>query len=266
MEINVIKIGGNVIDHPEKSALFLKMFAKFPGNKILVHGGGVLASRMGKSLGIAPQMINGRRITDKETLDIVTMVYAGLINKNMVAQLQGLGQNAIGLTGADGNAILSVKRPIGAIDYGYVGDVKKVNTYFLETLLDQGIVPVFCAITHDKKGSLLNTNADTIASEVATNLAKYHTVNLFFCFDRPGVLMDEKNESSLIPLINEDIYSELMRENVIHSGMIPKLDNAFNALKKGVNHVWLGLPENLLLASKGKNSGTNIESLKYDLY
>ncbi|MFC4871818.1 acetylglutamate kinase [Negadavirga shengliensis] len=266
MEINVIKIGGNVIDHPEKSEMFLKLFSKFPGNKILVHGGGVLASRTGKSMGIQPHMVNGRRVTDKETLEVVTMVYAGLINKSLIAKLQAFGQNAIGLTGADGNAILSVKRPVKDIDYGYVGDVKKVNTSLLENLLQQGVTPVFCAITHDKRGQLLNTNADTIASEIATSLAKKHTVNLYFCFDRTGVLMDEKNESSLIPLINEDIYGELMRDNVIHSGMIPKLENAFNALKKGVNHVWLGLPENLLLASKGKNSGTSIETLKYDLY
>lgn len=266
MEINVIKIGGNVIDHPEKSEMFLKLFSKFPGNKILIHGGGVLASRIGKSMGIQPHMVNGRRITDKETLEIVTMVYAGLINKNLVAKLQSFGQNAMGLTGADGNAILSVKRQVTEIDYGYVGDIIKVNTTLMEGLLDLGITPVFSAITHDKKGQLLNTNADTIASEIATSLAKKHTVNLFFCFDRTGVLMDEKNEASLIPLINEDIYGELMREKVIHSGMIPKLENAFNALKKGVNHVWLGLPENLLLASKGKNSGTTIESLKYDLY
>lgn len=266
MEINVIKIGGNVIDHPEKSDEFLKMFAKFPGHKVLIHGGGILASRMGKSLGIEPNMINGRRITDKATLDVVTMTYAGLINKNIVARLQANGENALGLSGADGNSILSVKRPVKDIDYGYVGDVKKVNSELLESLLKIGVTPVFCAVTHDKSGQLLNTNADTIASEVATALAKNHVVNLYFCFDRAGVLMDEKNDASLIPLINEDIYSELMREKVIHSGMIPKLDNAFNALKSGVNHIWLGLPENLLMASKGKNSGTSIESLKYDLY
>lgn len=266
MEINVIKIGGNVIDHPEKSTEFLKLFAKFPGKKILVHGGGVLASRLGKSMGIKPKMVDGRRITDKQTLEVVIMVYAGLINKQIVARLQALGQNAIGLTGADGNVIRSVKRPVSEIDYGYVGDVKEVNTVLLEALLENDIFPVICAITHNKDGQLLNTNADTIASEVATSLAKKHTVNLFFCFDRAGVLMDEKNDSSLVPLINEDIYDELKREKIIHSGMIPKLDNAFNALSKGVTHVWLGLPENLLLASRGKSSGTNIESRKYDLY
>lgn len=266
MEINVIKIGGNVIDHPEKSKEFLHAFAAFPGYKILVHGGGVLASRIGKSLGIEPKMIDGRRITDVETLDVVTMVYAGLINKQLVAQLQGYGQNAIGMTGADGNVIRSVKRPIKEIDYGFVGDVVEVNTQLLVNLASEHIAPTICAITHDKKGQLLNTNADTIASCIATALAKKHTVNLFYCFDRCGVLIDEKNENSLVPFINEDIYEELKKEKIIHSGMIPKLDNAFNALAKGVANVWLGLPENLLMAAKGKNSGTTIRSQKYDLY
>lgn len=267
MDISVIKIGGNVIDHPEKSTQFLKLFSKFPGQKVLVHGGGVMASRIGLSLGIEPKMHLGRRITDKETLDLVTMVYAGLINKNLVAELYTFGQQAIGLTGADGNAILSHKRPVkGGVDYGYVGDVEQVHTELLESLLQQSIAPVFSAISHDGKGQLLNTNADTIASEVATALAKKHKVNLYFCFDKTGVLMDATNEASLIPLINDDIYKELIRDQVIHSGMIPKLENAFKALNKGVNYVWLGLPENLLLASKGKNAGTIIESQKYGLY
>ncbi len=267
MEINVIKIGGNVIDHPEKSKAFLQAFAEFPGNKVLVHGGGVLASRIGQSLGVVPNMVDGRRITDKETLDVVTMVYAGLINKNLVAQLHAFGQPAIGLTGADGNLILSSKRPVGAIDYGYVGDVISVNTVLLEALLSQKISPAICAITHDGKGQLLNTNADTIASSVAKSLAqKTHQVNLYFCFDRAGVLMDEKKEDSLVPLINEDIYNELKKERVIHSGMIPKLENAFNALEAGVYNVWLGLPENLILASKGINAGTTIKSQRYGLY
>ncbi|WP_114749184.1 acetylglutamate kinase [Pleomorphovibrio marinus] len=267
MEINVIKIGGNVIDHPEKSMAFLKAFSGFPGNKILIHGGGVLASRIGQSMGIVPKMVDGRRITDKETLDLVTMVYAGLINKNLVAQLQAFGQAAIGLTGADGNLILSQKRPVREIDYGFVGDVISVNTDLLVGLLTQKVSPAICAITHDGNGQLLNTNADTIASSVATSLAqKAHQVNLYFCFDRSGVLMDEKKEDSLVPLINEDIYEELKKEKVIHSGMIPKLDNAFTALKAGVSNVWLGLPENLILAAKGINAGTTIRSQRYDLY
>lgn len=194
------------------------------------------------------------------------MVYAGLINKQIVAKLQGLDQNALGMTGADANLIQSRKRPVKSIDYGYVGDIENVNIDFLQNLLDEDIVPVVCAITHDKKGQLLNTNADSIASEIATSLSKKMTVNLYFCFNKAGVLIDEKNDSSIIPLINEDIYAELKKENVIHSGMIPKLDNAFAALNKGVNHVWIGKAENLLFAAKGKVSGTNIETHKYDLY
>jgi len=266
MTISIIKIGGNVIDHPDNLEAFLALFATFPGKKILIHGGGVMASRFGENMGVMPQMRDGRRITDLDTLNIVTMVYAGLINKQLVAKLQSLNQNALGFTGADANLIRSVKRPVKDIDYGYVGDVKEINGHFIELLLAEQIVPVICAITHDKKGQLLNTNADTIASEIATSLSAKHTVNLYFCFDRPGVLIDEKNDASLIPLINEEIFQELKEENVIHSGMIPKLDNAFMALNKGVNRVWLGLPENLLLAEKGKNSGTSIEKRRYDLY
>ncbi|HLW19771.1 MAG TPA: acetylglutamate kinase [Cyclobacteriaceae bacterium] len=266
MTISIVKIGGNVIDNPENLQAFLMLFSKFPGTKILIHGGGVMASRFGESMGVMPQMKDGRRITDLETLQVVTMVYAGLINKQLVAKLQALNQNSLGFTGADANLIRSVKRPIKNIDYGYVGDVEEINSPFLELLLAEKIVPVICAITHDKTGQLLNTNADTIASEIATSLSNKHTVNLYFCFDRPGVLIDEKNDASLIPLINEDIFKELKDENVIHSGMIPKLDNAFMALNKGVNRVWLGLPENLLLAEKGKNAGTCIEKRRYDLY
>lgn len=266
MTISLIKIGGNVIDHAENLDAFLKLFSQFPGKKILVHGGGVMASRFGETLGVMPKMKDGRRITDQDTLRIVTMVYAGLINKQLVAKLQELDQNALGLTGADGNLIESVKRPIKEIDYGFVGDVQNINVPLLETLLEGNIVPVICPITHDKRGQLLNTNADTIASEMATSLARKHTVNLYFCFDKPGVLLDEKNNASLVPLINEDIFEELKNERVIHSGMIPKLDNAFMALNDGVNKIWLGLPENLLLAEKGKSSGTRIEKRRYDLY
>ncbi|MCH7408350.1 acetylglutamate kinase [Belliella sp. DSM 111904] len=266
MNISIIKIGGNVIDFPEKLDEFLFLFSRFPGKKILIHGGGVLASKFGESMGVMPEMVDGRRITDKDTLDIVTMVYAGLINKQIVAKLQKLKQNALGLTGADGNLIQSKKRPVKKIDYGFVGDIKAVNTDLLESLLEKDIVPVICAITHDKKGQLLNTNADSISSEIAVAMSSKHTVNLYYCFNKAGVLIDEKNDESIIPLINEEIYKELKNEQVIHSGMIPKLDNAFAALHKGVNHVWIGKAENLLLAVKGKVSGTNIENHKYDLY
>jgi acetylglutamate kinase len=266
MKISIIKIGGNVIDFPEKLDEFLALFAKFPGHKILIHGGGIMASRFGESMGVMPEMVDGRRITDKDTLDIVTMVYAGLINKNMVAKLQALNVNAIGMTGADGNLIRSMKRAVKGIDYGFVGDIQEVNTELIKTLLSAGLHPVVNAITHDKKGQLLNTNADSIASVLATSLAEEHQVNLYFCFNKSGVLVDEKNDMSIIPLINEDIYAELRKENVIHSGMIPKLDNAFAALEKGVNNVWIGKAENLLLAAKGKLSGTTIERNRYDLY
>ncbi|MEB2782059.1 acetylglutamate kinase [Algoriphagus sp. C2-6-M1] len=266
MKISIIKIGGNVIDFPEKLDEFLALFAKFPGHKILVHGGGVMASRFGESLGVMPEMVDGRRITDQETLDVVTMVYAGLINKNIVAKLQALKVNAIGMCGADGNIIRSIKRPVKGIDYGFVGDIQEVNTKLIDHLLSGDLLPVVNAITHDAKGQLLNTNADSIASSLATSLAKEHQVNLYFCFNKSGVLIDEKNENSIIPLINEDIYAELRKESVIHSGMIPKLDNAFEALEKGVNHVWIGKAENLYLAAKGKLSGTTIERSRYDLY
>jgi acetylglutamate kinase len=266
MKISIIKIGGNVIDYPEKLDEFLGIFAKVPGPKILVHGGGVMASRFGESMGIMPEMVDGRRITDKDTLDIVTMVYAGLINKTVVAKLQSLKVNALGLTGADGNLIRSIKRPVKGIDYGFVGDIQEVNTELLQQLLQVGLLPVINAITHDQKGQLLNTNADSIASALATGLALEHYVDLYFCFNKPGVLVDEKNEQSIIPLINEDIYKELRKENVIHSGMIPKLDNAFEALKQGVQRVWIGKAENLLMAVKGKKAGTIIERQRYDLY
>ena len=266
MNISVIKIGGNVIDFPTKLEEFLFLFSRFPGKKILVHGGGIMATKFGESMGVMPEMVDGRRITDKETLDIVTMVYAGLINKQIVSKLQGLKQNALGMTGADGNLIRSDKRPVKTIDYGFVGDIKEVNVDLIQMLLEKDIIPVVCAITHDKKGQLLNTNADSIASELATNLSKNHKVNLYYCFNKSGVLIDEQNDNSIIPMINEEIYAELKKENVIHSGMIPKLDNAFAALNKGVNFVWIGKAENLLLASKGKLSGTTIEKHRYDLY
>lgn len=266
MKISIIKIGGNVIDFPEKLNGFLALFAKFPGAKILVHGGGIMASRFGESMGVMPEMVDGRRITDQDTLDIVTMVYAGLINKNMVAKLQALKINAIGMCGADGNLIRSMKRPIKGIDYGYVGDIEEVNITLITQFLAGGAVPVISPITHDRKGQLLNTNADSIASALATSLAQEHQVNLYLCFNKNGVLIDEKNDNSIVPLINEDIYAELKKENVIHSGMIPKLDNAFEALQKGVHNVWIGKAENLLLAVKGKLSGTIIERQRYDLF
>ncbi len=238
--VTLIKIGGNIIDNPTELAQFLSDFSKIEGYKILVHGGGKSATKMAESIGLAPQMIDGRRITDTAMLDVVVMIYAGQINKNIVAQLQAKNTNAMGFSGADGNLIQSDKRNHPTINYGFVGDVKKVNTQLLETLLSNGIIPVFCAITHDGKGQLLNTNADTIASELAIALSEVFDVTLNYCFEKPGVLYDAEDDSSVIENINQELYSKLKTEKAIHSGMIPKLDNCFNSLSKGVQKIKIG--------------------------
>jgi len=238
--VTLIKIGGNIIDNPAELKQFLSDFSKIEGYKILVHGGGKSATKMAESIGLVPQMIDGRRITDAAMLDVVVMIYAGQINKNIVAQLQANSTNAMGFSGADGNLIQSDKRNHPTINYGFVGDVKKVNTQLLETLLSNGIVPVFCAITHDAKGQLLNTNADTIASELAIALSEVFDVTLNYCFEKPGVLYDAEDDSSVIENINQELYSKLKAEKAIHSGMIPKLDNCFNSLSKGVQKIKIG--------------------------
>ncbi|MES2852837.1 MAG: acetylglutamate kinase [Bacteroidota bacterium] len=238
--VTLIKIGGNIIDNPTELAQFLSDFSKIEGYKVLVHGGGKSATKMAESIGLVPQMIDGRRITDAAMLDVVVMIYAGQINKNIVAQLQANSTNAMGFSGADGNLIQSDKRNHPTINYGFVGDVKKVNTQLLETLLSTGIVPVFCAITHDEKGQLLNTNADTIASELAIALSEVFDVTLNYCFEKPGVLYDAEDDSSVIENINQELYSKLKAEKAIHSGMIPKLDNCFNSLSKGVQKIKIG--------------------------
>jgi acetylglutamate kinase len=238
--VTLIKIGGNIIDNPTELAQFLSDFSKIEGYKILVHGGGKSATKMAESIGLVPQMIDGRRITDAAMLDVVVMIYAGQINKNIVAQLQANSTNAMGFSGADGNLIKSDKRNHPTINYGFVGDVKKVNTNLLETLLSTGIVPVFCAITYDGKGQLLNTNADTIASELAIALSEVFDVTLNYCFEKPGVLYDAEDDSSVIENINQELYSKLKVEKAIHSGMIPKLDNCFNSLSKGVQKIKIG--------------------------
>ncbi|MCD0473868.1 acetylglutamate kinase [Flavobacterium sp. EDS] len=239
-KVTVIKIGGNIIDNPSELEQFLTDFSKIEGQKVLVHGGGKSATKMAESIGLVPQMIDGRRITDAAMLDVVVMIYAGQINKNIVAQLQSKNNNAIGFSGADGNLIQSTKRNHPTIDYGFVGDVKQVNTNLLATLLENEIVPVFCAITHDKKGQLLNTNADTIASELAIALSEVFEVTLTYCFEKQGVLSDSEDDSSVITEINEALYAQLKAEKVIHSGMIPKLDNCFNSLSKGVQTIKIG--------------------------
>lgn len=248
----ILKIGGNVLNHPQQLAEALNYFSSIKGPAILVHGGGRKASEVIADMGREPVMINGRRITDAPTLEIVTMVYAGLINKNIVAALQQQGTNAIGLSGADGNAILAHKRPVKTIDYGFAGDVDAVNANLLTGLLSLGLRPVLCPITHDKNGQLLNTNADTIANETATSLARSgEDVSLQYCFELAGVLRDINDPESVISELHPEAYEQLKKTSIIAGGMIPKLDNAFAAVEAGVREVVIG---NLTALSNG--SGT----------
>lgn len=283
--IKVIKIGGNVVDNPELLKQFVKDFAAMPGMKVLVHGGGVMASQMQKAMGMTPVMIEGRRVTDEDTLKVVTMVYAGWCNKNITALLQAEGCNAIGLCGADCNVIKATKRaPVEVegrmVDYGYVGDVKpeSVNASFIYYLLEKGIVPVLNAINHDGEGNLLNTNADTIASSVATAMAGYkyrsrrdvccrceecthcsddgrltHETELIYCFEKNGVLYDKDDDESVIAEINKEKFAELKAEGRVADGMIPKLTNAFKAIDSGVARVVIKHAKNL-----GNNVGTTL--------
>lgn len=278
--IRVVKIGGNVVDNPELLREFVRDFAAMPGMKVLVHGGGVMASQMQKEMGLAPVMIEGRRVTDEAALKVVTMVYAGWCSKTITALLQAEGCNAIGLGGADGNAIKASRRPpvhiesLGKeIDYGYVGDVtgESVNAGFIYTLLERGIVPVFNAINHDGAGNLLNTNADTIASSVATAMANYryrsprevccrceecthcsddgrltHETELIYCFEKDGVLYDKDDDSSVISEISRSRFEDLKKEGIVADGMIPKLANAFKAIDSGVARVVIKHARNLL--------------------
>lgn len=253
----VIKIGGNIIDDEVKLSSFLATFASIKDKKILVHGGGKLATRMAEQLGLEQQMIDGRRITDAETLKVVTMVYAGYINKNIVATLQHYGCDAIGVTGADGNAILAHKRKESEIDYGFAGDIDAVNTSFFDGMLSQGNDIVVAPITHDKNGQLLNTNADTIAQEIATALSSLYEVSLVYGFEKAGVLQDAEKDETVIPAIDQPLYSKLKTDNIIFAGMIPKLDNAFSAIDKGVNKVIIGKAEQLGDLIDG-TSGTTI--------
>ncbi len=253
----VIKIGGNIIDHEIKLSSFLQSFAGVEGKKILVHGGGKLATKLAKQLGVEQQMVDGRRITDAETLKIVTMVYAGYINKNIVAQLQSYGCNAMGLSGADGTVIKAHKRIHPTINYGFVGDVDAINSALLKSLLDQNIAIVLAPITVDVNGQLLNTNADTIAQETAKALSSLYNVELIYSFEKSGVLLDVHDEASVIATINPATYKTLKEEKKIFEGMIPKLDNAFAALQNGVKKVVIGKAEELDQLISG-NSGTSI--------
>lgn len=243
--LTVVKIGGNVIDDALALKDFLFDFAAIEGHKILVHGGGKIATKTAEGLGITAVFHEGRRITDKPMLDVAIMTYAGLINKDITAQLQALQNNAMGFTGADGNLILSEKRKNAAVDFGFVGDVIAVNSGLIKVLLLQNIVPVFCAITHDGAGQLLNTNADTIASTLAMACSNYFDVNLLYCFEKKGVLMDAENEESVIKNLTFEAYQQLREQKVIHSGMLPKLENCFNALQQGVSKIGIGSPEML---------------------
>ena len=242
--IQVIKIGGGILENEVSRQMFLQQFAAVEGPKVLVHGGGRLATTMAERLGVAQQMIDGRRVTDKETLDIVTMVYGGLVNKQLVASLQNMGINAIGLTGADGGWMKAVKRPVkNGIDYGFVGDITEVRGDVLRMLLDEGMTPVIAPITFCQEGVLLNTNADTIASETAISLAP--DVQLTFCFEKTGVLRDADDESSLIPSITPESYTQLKADGIVSGGMIPKIDNAFAAIEHGVQSVRITHASNL---------------------
>ncbi|ULC59307.1 acetylglutamate kinase [Flaviramulus sp. BrNp1-15] len=241
-ELKVIKVGGNIIDDDLALEKFLSQFSSINGPKVLVHGGGKLATKLAKDMNVPVYMIDGRRITDANTLDIITMVYAGKINKNIVAKLQANQCNAIGFTGADGNTILSVKRPVKKIDYGFVGDVKKVNTAAINALLDNDITPVFCAITHDSNGQLLNTNADTIASELAIGLSKHYKTELIYCFEKDGVLLSVTDDNSVIDFMDTGTYETLKIKGTFVDGMLPKLDNCYHALYEGVSKVIIGNP------------------------
>ena len=243
--LNMIKVGGAVVEDEKSLSGLLMSFSSLHGKKILVHGGGKIATEMAGKLGVETQMIDGRRITSAEMLKVVTMVYGGLVNKNIVARLQALGVNALGLTGADMNVIMSVKRPVELVNFGYVGDVKYVNTRALVSLLEAGAVPVLAPLTHDKEGSMLNTNADTIASSVARALAEKYSVTLTFCSSIPGVLKDLSDSSSLIKTVAKKDFEPMVADGTISEGMIPKLQNAFDAINDGVYKVVITSPSDL---------------------
>ncbi len=259
-QLYIIKIGGNVIDDEKSLSSFLDDVASVGGKKILVHGGGKIATKTGEQLGIAPNYINGRRITDAATIDLVTMVYAGLVNKKMVARLQSKNCNAIGLTGADANIIPAVKRPVVTVDYGFVGDVSedKINTAIISLLLQNNLMPVFAPLTHDGKGQMLNTNADTIASALAVALSKQYQVRLIYCFEKQGILENVDDEGSLVTLITRDIYKYLLDNHKLFDGILPKIDNAFAAIDNGVKEVIIGHAKDLLLNVTEKVAGTLI--------
>lgn len=252
-KLTVIKVGGKIVEEENTLASLLTDFSSIEGNKVLIHGGGRSATRIATLLGIESKMVEGRRITDAETLKVVTMVYGGLVNKNIVAGLQKLGINALGLTGADMAVIKSDKRPVKDVDYGFVGDVKSVDGKLLANLIEQGIVPIMAPLSFSTEYGLLNTNADTIAAETAKALSQFFDVTLTYCFEKKGVLMDENDDESVIRTITPDLFLEYKNDNIIQGGMIPKLENAFDALKAGVSKVVITKASEL-----GKESGTSV--------
>lgn len=253
-KLTVIKVGGKIVEEEATLNDLLQRFSKIEGHKVLVHGGGRSATALASRLGIESKMVDGRRITDEETLKVVTMVYAGLVNKNIVARLQSLDVNALGLTGADLNYMRSDKRPVKTVDYGFVGDVKEVNSELLADLIHKGVVPVLAPLTHDKKGNMLNTNADTIAGEAAKALAKHFEVTLVYCFEKKGVLMDAENDDIVIPEINHSQFLDYVKKEIIKEGMIPKLENSFAAIDAGVKQVVITKADQL-----GESTGTVIK-------
>ena len=236
-KLTIVKVGGKIVEEPDSLKKLLNDFSKIEGYKVLVHGGGRSATAVAERMGIESKMVNGRRITDLEMLKVVTMVYGGLVNKQIVAGLQALGVNGLGLSGCDLNYMRSVKRPVTDIDYGYVGDVKEVNAGILVDLISKGVVPVLAPLTHDNSGNLLNTNADTIACEAAKALSTYFEVTLMYCFDKKGVLLNENDDNSIILKLTPSLFKQYVSENIIQGGMIPKLENSFDALKAGVRKV-----------------------------
>ncbi|GAA4403477.1 acetylglutamate kinase [Nibrella viscosa] len=256
--LTVIKIGGNVIDKPGALNQFLSSFAQIRDHKILVHGGGKIATQVAEKLGVPTTMVEGRRITDQPMLDVVTMVYGGLVNKQIVAKLQALEVNAIGLTGADASTVLAKKRAVGEIDYGFVGDIVEIDSGQIQYMLRQGLVPVFAPLTYDEEGNLLNTNADTMASAIAVDMVHKNTVTLVYCFEKKGVLLDPANDSSVISSLTPQVYESHKTAGIISKGMIPKLDNAFKALRNGVAKVIICHADQVVQAVKEGNAGTTL--------
>ena len=253
-KLTLIKVGGQIVEEPGTLQKLLSDFTKIEGHKVLVHGGGRAATRIASQLGIESQMVNGRRVTDEKMLEVVTMVYGGLVNKQIVAGLQALNINALGLTGADLNYMRSEKRPVKELDYGFVGDVKAVDAEILADLITKNVVPVLAPLTHDKKGNLLNTNADTIAAEAAKALAKYFEVTVVFCFEKKGVLRNPDDDESVIPEITETLFKQYVADGTIQGGMIPKLENSFDAIRAGVKEIIITKANEIV-----KNSGTVVK-------